>query len=273
VKGRTGDLAWSDCGTGAPILLIRPLGGSVALWGDFARELQREHRVLAFDARGSGDSQGHARISTGALAADALAVLDARGVERAHVFGISLGGMVATRFALAAPSRVAALVVASAPARGLAFERAGLGRAASFAPCFARSAREAERCLVTRVLSRRFRAEHPEEAARIEELAARTPSSHATILAHLVAAARHDARAKLVQIRTRTLVLAGDRDHLLGASAGMDLERGISGASRVVVKDSGHDLTLEQPHATAKLVFAFVNATTEAPSLQPPPPR
>ena len=260
MNGIAGGIAWEDRGrVGAqPLLLVRPLGGSVALWGDFARVLERDLRVVSFDARGTGDSTGHPRVSTRSLAADAISVLDARGIACAHVFGISLGGMVATRLAIGASSRVASLIVASAPTRGVAFERAGFLRAFNFARCCAHTPRETERCIVTRVLSREFRAHHPAEATRIEELAARTPSPHASILAHVIAAARHDVRGELGRVRTRTLILAGDRDHLLGPKAGLDLERGIEGSSRLVIEGAGHDLTLERPQETAARVLDLV---------------
>ena len=191
-------------------------------------------------------------------------MLDARSIEKAHLFGISLGGMVATRFAIDSAGRLASLVLASTAACGFAFERAGLLRAAGFARCLAREPCEAERCVVLRVLSHEFRAEHPLEAERIANLAAQTPSPHLTFVAHAIAALRHDARAELATIRAPTLVLAADRDHLLGPGAGLALARGIAGAKRTIITGSGHDLTLERPRETAMQVLAFVREAREA---------
>lgn len=266
MKGATRGIAWEDRGDAhrPPILLIRPLGGSASLWGEFAGALERELRVVTFDALGSGMSWGRARASTAALAGDARAVLDALNIEKAHLFGISLGGMVAMRFAIDSPSRLASLVLASTAARGFAFEQAGLRRASGFARCLAREPCEAERCLVLRVLSHEFRAEHPAEAQRIADLAAQTPSPHLTFVAHAIAALRHDVRAQLGTIRAPTLVLAGDRDHLLGPGAGRALAHGIAGAKWAIITDSGHDLTLERPGETATRVLAFVREAREA---------
>jgi len=266
MRGATRGIAWEDRGDASrpPILLVRPLGGSTSLWGEFAGALERELRVVTFDALGSGVSSGRARTSTAALAGDARAVLDARSIEKATLFGISLGGMVATRFAIDSPSRLASLVLASTAARGFAFERAGLRRASGFARCLARERCEAERCVVLRVLSHEFRAEHPVETARIAGLAAQTPTPRRTLVAHALAALRHDARAQLGTIRAPTLVLAGDRDHLLGPGAGLALARGIAGAKRTIITGSGHDLTLERPGETATRVLAFVRESREA---------
>ena len=269
MKGTTESIAWEDRGSpGASVLLlVRPLGGSMALWGAFADALAQELRVVTFDALGSGVSGGRPRTSTRALANDARAVLDARSIERAHVFGISLGGMVATRLAVESPSRVSSLILASTAARGVAFERAGVVRAVRFMRCLVHSPRDLERCIVHRVLSREFRAEQPGEVERIAELAANAPCPRATILAHALAAARHDARDALRSIRVPTLVLAGDRDHLLDPGAGLSLSRHIRGSRCAVVVGAGHDLTLERPGETAALVLDFVRATASA--LQP----
>lgn len=259
LRGTDGGIAWEERGArdAEPLLLIRPLGGAMALWAGFADELAKEHRVIAFDPRGVGRSGGSARTSTRALAADARVVLDARGVENAHVFGISLGGMIAQRLTLDAPGRVRRLVLASTAACGAAFEVAGLRRAFGFGRCFCRSRADTERCLVLRVLSERFRREYPQQAHHIAEIAAREPGKRRTLLAHALAAARHDARAELASIRVPTLVLAGDRDPLLGPRAGEDLANAIPNAKRTVIADAGHDLTLEQPLETARAVLAF----------------
>jgi 3-oxoadipate enol-lactonase len=262
VRGVVRGIAWEDRGDpGAmPILLVRPMGGSMSLWGEFGDALARDLRVITFDALGSGASCGRARTSTSALADDARAVLDARSIQRTHVFGISLGGMVATRLAIASPARMASLVLASTATRGLAFERAGAMRALGFARCLARSPSDAERCIVRRVLSRKFRTEHPDLTEQIADLAARAPSPRATIAAHALAAIRHDARAELGRIRAPTLILSGDHDHLLGPDAGPALARGIHESKRALVEGAGHDLTLERPRETATRVLEFAHA-------------
>ena len=97
-------LGGGGAGTTPPLLLLRPVGGSSALWGPFHDDLSRERRVLAIDHRGSGGSSpARIGITTRTLMKDALAVLDALSIEVADVFGVSLGGMIATRLAADAP--------------------------------------------------------------------------------------------------------------------------------------------------------------------------
>jgi pimeloyl-ACP methyl ester carboxylesterase len=241
-----------------PILLIRPLGGSIALWGEFADRLAERRRVLVFDHRGVGFSQpGDARTTTQQLARDALHVLDHLSISIADVFGISLGGMTATWLARIAPQRIARLCLAATPAEGVALSRAGVRRGLALAACFARAGDDVEPALVRRVLSRRFRAEHPDRLAQIERTVRATPTPRAALLRLALAGARHDASRELCKIAATTLVLTGERDALLGPEPTRALAAAIPGATHDVIPDAGHDLTLEQPLATAERVANF----------------
>lgn len=241
-----------------PILLIRPLGGSIDLWGEFAERLAERRRVIVFDHRGVGLSRpGDARVTTQQLARDALRVLDHFSIALADVFGISLGGMTATRLALLAPQRIARLCLAATPAEGVALTRGGVRRGLALAACFARRDDDVEPALVRRVLSRRFRAEHPDRVAQIEQTVRATPAPRAALLRLALAGARHDASRELCNIAATTLVLSGERDALLGPEPTRALATAIPRATHQVVPDAGHDLTLEQPSITAERVAAF----------------
>jgi 3-oxoadipate enol-lactonase len=256
-----GAIAYQICGQergGIPVLLICPLGGSMALWGAFRALLSEKFRVISFDLRGTGHSSPDpAWVSTHGLARDSLQVLAHLGVPRAHVFGISLGGMTATWVAILAPTRVAKLCLASAPARGLELTRAGLRRELALAACFAKPIDEVEASLVDRILSRRFREAHPDEVCRIERPLRSEPASRVALLKHALAGVLHDARRELRHIQAPTLVLAGQNDTLLGMEAPRALSDAIPLATFEIIADSGHDLTLEQPLATATRVSQF----------------
>jgi 3-oxoadipate enol-lactonase len=251
--------AISGLPSGPPLLLLRPLGGTMALWRRFRAHLEPHFRVLAFDARGTGASSAPpAFTTTRGMAADARALLDHLAVRQAHVFGLSLGGMVGTHLAASAPDRVTRLVLASTVPRGLDVSAHGARRGLSMARCLLGSSRRAEACLVRRVLSSRFRAAHPEEAERIAAAAAATPTTLRGLIHLAAAAAAHDARRQLPQIRSPTLVLAGADDGLLSHDAQRELAARIPGACFEVIPDAGHDLSLEAPEATAARVIAFL---------------
>src|SRR5437764_2711698 len=101
-----------ESGQGEPLLLIMGTSGSLGLWGPVEAPLAERHHVISFDNRGLGASErGEGEITMASLARDAEALLDALEVPRAHVMGWSLGSAVAQELALAAPDKVASLVL------------------------------------------------------------------------------------------------------------------------------------------------------------------
>jgi 3-oxoadipate enol-lactonase len=105
-------IAWEERGDGAALLLIQGLGYGRWSWEPLVPGLAERYRVLWFDNRGIGDSDKPDGPYTARLMADdARQVLDEAGVERAHVLGASLGGMIAQEVAAGTPDRVDKLVL------------------------------------------------------------------------------------------------------------------------------------------------------------------
>ena len=112
------DLFYDERGEGTPLLLITGLSGNALDWTPLLPTLAEGHRVIAIDPRGAGRSSAPPGPYTMAmLAADALGLLNHLGIERAHVVGFSLGGMIAQELAIAAPARVDRLVLLATAAR------------------------------------------------------------------------------------------------------------------------------------------------------------
>src|SRR6516164_521736 len=110
---------WDEEGKGDPLLLIMGLGYPSIAWYRTRPVLAEEFRTIAFDNRGVGRSEmppGPYPIPL--MASDAAAVLDAAGVDSAHIFGISMGGMIAQEFALLYPKRVRSLILGCTAAGG-----------------------------------------------------------------------------------------------------------------------------------------------------------
>src|SRR5215218_2271434 len=104
---------YEERGAGEPLLLIMGFGGSLAGWRpEFLDGLARSFRVIAFDNRGTGLSDKPEGSTTVAqMADDGVGLLDALDIPRAHVMGISMGGMIAQELALRHPERVVGLVL------------------------------------------------------------------------------------------------------------------------------------------------------------------
>src|SRR5690606_2966517 len=117
----TGHLAYDVRGPAdAPsLVLLRPAGGSMALWGRFREILAESLRVVSFDPRGQGrSSRAPLWWSVEDMVEDAIQLLDLLDIDQSHLFGLSLGGMVALRMAIAHPERIDRLVIASARDHG-----------------------------------------------------------------------------------------------------------------------------------------------------------
>lgn len=104
-------VAWETSGEGPPVLLGHSLLCDGRMWEDVAPALARRHRVLTIDGRGHRHSTAERAFTLDDLADDWLAIMDAEGIDRAVLCGLSMGGMTAMRVALRAPKRVAGLAL------------------------------------------------------------------------------------------------------------------------------------------------------------------
>jgi 3-oxoadipate enol-lactonase len=252
-------MAYEARGTGFPILLINGLGSDRQEWLRQVPAFERRFRVIAFDNRGSGESGSPpGPYSTAGMADDAAALLSFLGVERAHVMGVSLGGMIAQEFALRHPERTERLVLVCTSPGGEVSVRPSPEALAVFARAPGGD-REAEiRRTIPFLYTARFLREHPEE---IEAFLARrisSPSSPEGYAAQLSAAVGHSAGDRLRGIRTPTLVIAGTADLLLPPVNSERIASCIPGAKLVLLPDAPHRLFSENAEEFNREVLTFL---------------
>lgn len=252
-------------GDGAPLLLLNGIGLDMSSWAPQVAALARSNRVIAFDARGAGRSDAPpGPYSTAQMAADALGLLDALGVQRAHVLGFSMGGLVAQRLAAGWPERVESLVLAASAARLPP-------RARHVIDLWSRLLQAGvEREILLRVqfawvFSERLLADTATVTELIEALASLPGPSPVGFAGQAAACLDHDATGLLERIVAPCLVLAGREDALLPVPVSEALARAIPGARLAVLDGGGHAFTSEVSGAFNEAVLRFLGAQRARP--------
>jgi 3-oxoadipate enol-lactonase len=246
------DLYYETTGEGLPVLLISGQAMTMSDWWRTSTVLAESFRVLTFDHRDMGRS-GHSPwpYTVAQMAEDTVAILDAAGVERAHVYGISLGGMVAQELALRHPGRVRSLVLGATTAGGPGSVLAGPESLSFFVRAGVMGSEEAEWAAVVYNYGETTRRHHGERIAA--DIARRVQNTTDALgyIHHVTAAASHNTVGRLQAIRTPTLVVHGTDDVVIPAVNGRLLSRAIPGAELKLWPGAGHRFTTDEPRADA----------------------
>jgi pimeloyl-ACP methyl ester carboxylesterase len=248
-------LHYIDRGAGRPLLLIAGIPAIADDWDSLAVPLSASRRVIAYDNRGSGASSvTEGPYTTAQLAGDAVALLDDLAIDRADVFGMSMGGMIAQELALGWPQRVNRLV--------LGCTHAGLGHAAP-------QPRETARAFAMQTddWGERMQALAPHAFASdvdAELLAGFVAKKSRDVQdaggygAQIAAVLGHDAGARLQEIAAPTLVLTGDDDRVIPAASSEVLHERIPNARLEVIPGAGHLFFIDKPGETLALLEGFL---------------
>jgi 3-oxoadipate enol-lactonase len=237
----------------AALMFANSLGTTYELWTPQVARLSAAFRVIRYDTRGHGDSDApKGPYTIEMLGLDALAILDAARAPRAHVCGLSLGGLTAMWLGLYAPDRVETLILASTAARiGNAIlwqERIELVTLSGIRPL-------AEGAM-GRWFTEAFRAAHPGTVARYRRM---LESSPAEGYASCCAALRDtDLRGEIGRIAAPTLVIAGKHDPVT-PPADADAIRTRIRDARVTELDAAHLANVEQADEFNDQMLAFIN--------------
>jgi pimeloyl-ACP methyl ester carboxylesterase len=244
-------IAWERHGAGEPLLLIHGLGYARWGWEPVLEPLALSFEVLSFDNRGIGESDAPpGPYSVSELAADAVQVLDEARVERAHVLGTSLGGMVAQELAIANPERVEKLVLTSTTPGGpeafpLPERTVELMTNGATLREFVQNALAPGQAseVVERIVAHRERTAQPAEAWG----------------AQAAAGASFDALDRIEAIAAPTLILHGTEDAVVDSRNSALLGLRIPDARVELFPGGGHLFFWEQPERFVEVVTEFLS--------------
>lgn len=254
-------LHYMQRGEGPPVLGVMGFALDQRFWASQIPAVTGSHRFITFDNRGIGRSTGEPPTSIDEMAADAVALLDRLEIDNTVVFGLSMGGAIAQRIALAHPDRVSALILGVTWARPIDFmrrqsdlarlilEAAGIeafvqvSMVRMFTPYFFDVAGEVLDQMVAS-----FFAETGPDAAGPEVLTAQ-----------IEAIDKHDTAAELGTISCPTLVLGGKMDMMVPGFASQEMAAAIPGAE-LQMFETGHGCMIEEMEAFNSRVSRFLTS-------------
>jgi 3-oxoadipate enol-lactonase len=264
VAGR--EFHFERAGSGAPLLLIQGMSGTHVSWGEpFKGALEEAFDVVAFDNRGIGHSAPvDGPFTIAEMAEDTAGLLEALGLESAHVVGISMGGMIAQELALAHPERLRSLTLGCTYCGGSGSQLMPEENLQKLVAGMSSGDRDkAIRAGYEVNLSPAFR-EDEGHYATFHEMATTVPAAKATIELQAQAIFGHDASSRLGEISAPTLIVHGTEDGVLPFPNG-ELIASLMPAARFEVLDGiGHMFWWEEPQRSAELIREHALAASSA---------
>ncbi len=257
------EICFDVAGSGPPVVLLHPFPANREFWLPVTQFLSTRYRLIMPDLRGHGDSSlGDGSATMSKHAADVAHVMNAAGVDRAPLIGVSIGGYVIFEFWRQFRERVSALVLCNTKASADTAEaRAGRLQAAEDVlqrgtePFFegmlqtvlGETTRQLRPDLVEGAL-RMMRKMSPEDVASVQRGMAERPDSIPT--AHT--------------INVPTLLITGDEDTLTGVPEAEVMKQSIRGSQMKIVAKAGHYSAWEQPEEVGRLLRQFLDTIQRA---------
>jgi len=261
-KAEVGDLemAYRIDGSGEPVILIGGFCMVKESWELQVVDLSKHFSVISFDNRGVGKTTVPSEpFSIADMAADTVGLMDALDIDSAHIFGVSMGGLIAQILALDYPDRVERVVLGCTSHGGrhaVQPEKAVMAVLAKASDPTMR-VEEAVRTRLPVVLSDQFIREEPERVEEFVGLAVRHWPTPEGAAGQMGALSVFNVKRRLGEIRCPVLAITGSEDRMMPPENSGLLAEGIEGAEHYVVDGAGHSFFFEKPDEVNGVLIDF----------------
>jgi pimeloyl-ACP methyl ester carboxylesterase len=262
VKSNDVEIQYELRGEGTPLVMIMGWGSSSERWHPtLTEELAKHHRLILIDNRGTGQSdKPDNEYSIEMMAHDVASIMDAISVSEAHVFGVSMGGMIAQEFALHYPEKVKKLILGctfSGGSHGIYSEevRKLVKEFASDDP--PEMTPELGNKMLSLSLTPSFIKENHDTIMKTL-MSIKYPTPAFTMSRQAQAILKHDTYDRLTQIKAPTLILIGDKDSMIPIENSSILAEMIPNAQIKMFEGVGHNFTAGIEKKVAKTILTFL---------------
>jgi len=254
------DIAYDVSGGGDPVVLIGGFGMTKEGWAEQVAALAGQFRVITFDNRGVGESTVPSEPFTiDDMAADTAGLLDHLGIDAAHLFGVSMGGLIAQTLLLEYPGRVrkAVLGCTSHGGRHAVQPKPEVMEILAAVTVPGISAEEATRRRLPILFSDRFMREEPDRVEAFLRRSIRYQPTPQGAAGQMRALSFFNVKRRLGEIDRPVLVLTGSDDRMMPPENAGLLVEGIPGAGLHVVQGAGHGFFYERPGEVNRVLIDF----------------
>ena len=253
-------------GSGPPLLMIMGLGGQASSWGEPLLEgLEKQFTTIRFSNRGTGATdKPSGGFTVTQMAEDAAGLMEAIGIEEGHVFGISMGGMIAQELVLNHPEKVQGLVLGCTTCGSAHSVAVPAQTMAKFGQMMQLPVEERVQRFWEIAVTPEFMEERADFLAHIMEIGMATPTPMETFGQQFGSIQAHDTYDRLPRIKSPTLILHGDRDILIPVGNAEVLRERIPGSRVRIVQGTGHCFFWEEPEEVVEEVVGFLSGVPVA---------
>lgn len=255
------DMYYEIHGEGIPLVLIMGLRRNIEWWYCQIPELSKHFQVIAFDNRGAGRSdKPEMEYSIRLFADDTAGLMEALGIESAHILGVSMGGYIAQELAINYPGKVKSLVLGCTSCGGKRVVRMSEEKMKKFTANEGLTPEEILRKDMDIIFSDSFIADNPDRIKKHTEISLRYYQPPEAFLRQFAACLKHDTEERLGGIKVPVLITTGDDDPLVPPQNSFLLKELLPAAELYIFPHLRHGFFMEEPIKFNRKIIEFFKA-------------